>query len=120
MDAQRVIRLIGLGRTVLGLVALTLPEIPARPWVGQSVAGTTGGRVLARALGARDLVLGLGAVQTASPGWAAAGAGADALDALVTLGSFPELPRRGRFLVLLSAGGAAIAGGLAVRATKAG
>lgn len=113
------IRLIGLGRAVLGLVALTLPEIPARPWVGAPVARTAGGRVLARALGARDLVLGLGAVRTGSAGWGAAGAGADALDAAVTLGSFGDLPRRGRLLVLGSAGGAAIAGALAVRALAA-
>lgn len=119
MDARQVIRFIGLGRTLLGVVALTRPEIPARPWVGRSVAGTAGGRVLARALGARDLVLGLGAVRTGSGGWAAAGAAADALDAAVTLGSFADLPRRGRLLVLGSAGGAAVAGGWAVRTLTA-
>ncbi|HUR49526.1 MAG TPA: hypothetical protein VMY88_08395 [Acidimicrobiales bacterium] len=113
MDARQLIRFIGAGRTALGLIALTRPEVPARPWVGRAVASTPGGRVLARALGARDLVLGLGALISGSRGWAAAGAGADALDAAVTLGSFSDLPRRGRLLVLGSAGGAAIAGGLA-------
>lgn len=96
-----------------------MPEVPARPWVGRSVAGTTGGRVLARGLGARDLVLGLGAAGSGSSGWAAAGAAADALDAAVTLGSFAELPRRGRLLVLATAAGAAVAGGLAIRALAA-
>lgn len=84
------------------------------------MAATTGGRILARALGARDLVLGLGAVRTGSAGWAAAGAGADALDALITLGSFGELPRKGRLAVLAAAGGSAIAGGVALRALRAG
>lgn len=96
------------------MVALTFPELPARPWVGRPVADTPGGQVLARALGARDLALGIGALASGSRGWAAAGAAADALDAAVTLGSFSALPKRGRLLVLGSAGGAAIAGGLAV------
>lgn len=99
----------------LGVVALTFPEAPGKPWVG-SAAGSTGGHVLARALGGRDLVLGLGALTSREPArWALAGAGADALDAAITLGSFPRLPRWGRWLVLGSAGGAAIAGGLAAR-----
>lgn len=109
-------RFIGASRTLLGLVALTVPELPARPWVGRAAAATSGARVLARALGARDLVLGLGAVGSGSRGWAAAGAAADAMDAAVTLGAFQHLPRRGRVLVLGAAGGSAIAGGLAVRA----
>ena len=75
--------------------------------------------MLARALGARDLTLGLGALGSGNRGWAAAGAAADALDAAVTLGSFNELPRRGRLLVLGAAGGGAIAGGLAIRALTA-
>jgi len=119
VDARDVARLIGVGRTILGLVALAAPELPSRPWVGGAVAGTAGGKVLARALGARDLVLGLGAIGSNSRGWVAAGAVADGLDAFVTVGAFRDLPRRGRLLVLGSAGGAAIAGALALRALPA-
>ena len=73
---------------------------------------------MARALGSRDLALGLGAAGTGSRGWVAAGAVADALDVAVTLGYFGRLPKWGRLGVLVSAGGAAIAGALAVGALE--
>jgi hypothetical protein len=84
-------------------------------------------RVFGRALGARDIALGLGALsalqrQTAEPesacAWIAAGALSDALDVLASLTSWRDLPHRGRWLVVASAGGAALtgaAGALAVR-----
>ena len=72
---------------------------------------------MARAMGARDLVLGLGVLTSPDiRAWAAAGAVADALDAAATVGAFAALPRRGRLLVLASAAGAAAAGGLAIKA----
>ena len=115
VDARTIIRLIALGRTALGVVALTRPEIPGRPWVG-SGAGSTAGHVLARALGGRDLALGLGALTSPEPArWALAAAGADALDAAITMSTFARLPRWGRWMVLGSAAGAAIAGGWAAR-----
>jgi hypothetical protein len=49
------------GRVGLGLVALAWPAVPARPWVGAS-ADDLAARVFGRALGARDLALGLGAL----------------------------------------------------------
>ena len=106
------------GRVGLGLAALAWPSVPARPWVGSS-ADELGPRVLGRALGARDLALGLGALaaaRTAPSGarsagaWYAAGALSDALDVAVTTAAWPRLPRGTRWLVAASAGGAAIAG----------
>ena len=48
------------GRVGLGLAALARPAVvTGRPWVGPSGEGQAG-RVLGRALGARDLALGLG------------------------------------------------------------
>ncbi len=114
------------GRVALGLTALAWPSVPARPWVGGS-ADDLAVRVLARALGARDLALGLGALtalaRTAEePGsasaWVAAGALSDALDVAASLSSWRELPRATRWLVAASAGGAALvgaAGAVAVR-----
>src|SRR6201982_2936340 len=76
------------GRVALGLTALAWPSVPARPWVGAS-ADDLAARVFGRALGARDLALGLGALAAlqgpgADPGsaaaWVAAGALSDALD----------------------------------------
>jgi hypothetical protein len=57
-------------RVVLGVVALTRPSLPARPWVGAS-ADELGADVFGRALGARDLALGLGALAAAAAAAAA-------------------------------------------------
>jgi hypothetical protein len=106
------------GRIALGVAALIRPSVPARPWVGVS-ADELGAQVFGRALGARDLALGLGAlaaVRQAPSGsrsagaWYAAGALSDALDVAVTAAAWPRLPRATRWLIAASAGGAAIAG----------
>ena len=52
-------------------------------------------------------------------GKAAAGALSDALDVAASLASWPELPRITRWLVVFSAGGAALTGGAAAVATVA-
>jgi hypothetical protein len=105
-------------RVAVGVVALTWPSVPARPWVGASADELTA-EVLGRALGARDLALGLGtlaAIRKAPAGpWPAgalfaAGALSDALDVAITAAAWPRLPRTTRWLVAASAGGAAIAG----------
>ena len=107
------------GRVALGLTALAWPAVPARPWVGGAAADNLAARVFGRALGARDVALGLGALtalrrQAAEPGpacaWVIAGAMSDAFDVVATLSSWRELPRTGRWLVAASAGGAALAG----------
>lgn len=106
------------GRAGLGVAALLWPSVPGRPWVGP-VADEPGGRVLARALGARDLALGLGALAAAgmahadarpAGAWFAAGALSDALDVAVTAAAWRRLPPRTRWLVAASAAGAAAAG----------
>ena len=106
------------GRVALGVTALAWPAVPARPWVGAS-ADDVAARVFGRALGARDLALGLGALAalqgpTADAGsaraWVAAGALSDALDVVASVSSWRELPRVTRWLVAASAGGAALAG----------
>jgi len=122
-------RAVAAGRVALGLTALAWPSVPARPWVGSAADDLTA-RVFGRALGARDLALGLGALAAlqspaGEPGsasaWVAAGALSDALDVAASLASWRELPRIGRWLVVASAGGAALtgaAGALAVRASR--
>lgn len=78
------------GRVALGLAALTRPQVPARPWVGAS-AGDLAAEVFGRALGARDIALGLGALaafrqpRPAAVAWLAAGALSDALDVAVAM-----------------------------------
>jgi hypothetical protein len=116
------------GRVALGLTALVWPSVPARPWVG-GAADDLGARVFGRALGARDLALGLGALATlqgsdgGASAWVAAGALSDALDVVASVASWRELPQTGRWLVVASAGGAALAGAagaVAVRADRNG
>jgi len=116
------------GRVALGLAALAWPSVPARPWVG-AAADDLAARVFGRALGARDVALGLGALAAlqlpaAGPGsasaWVAAGALSDALDVAASLASWHDLPRVTRWLVVASAGGAALAGAAAALAGAAG
>jgi hypothetical protein len=106
------------GRVALGVTALAWPSVPARPWVGAAADGPAG-RVFGRALGGRDVALGLGALTAlagaaAEPGsasaWVAAGALSDAFDVAASLASWRELPRVTRWLVAASAGGAALVG----------
>ena len=109
---------VAIGRVALGVTALAWPWVPARPWVG-AAADDVAAQVFGRALGARDLALGLGALaalqgQAAAAGsaraWVAAGARSDALAVVASVKSWPELPRVTRWLVAASAGGAALAG----------
>ena len=124
-------RAVAAARVVIGLTALAWPSVPARPWVG-TAADDLAARVFGRALGARDLALGLGALTALQgPGaergsagaWVAAGALSDALDVVASLSSWRELPHRGRWLVVASASGAALtgaAGALALRPSGSG
>jgi hypothetical protein len=117
---------LGVARTAIGVVALAAPELVGRPWVGATARGTKG-RVLARALGGRDLALGLGtlaALQQLPPTgtapsdgvaglWVGMAAMADGLDVLATAIAWDELPAISRWLVAGSAAGAAVVGAAA-------
>jgi hypothetical protein len=97
------------------------PNLVARPWIGEA-ADSNGARLLARAMGGRDLALGLGTLrglaqsdQTGRP-WVALSGLADGIDALVTLMAFRSLPRRSRWgIAALTIGAAAVS----VRAASA-
>jgi hypothetical protein len=110
-------------RAALGVTALAFPSMVARPWVG-AAGDDLAGKVLGRALGARDLALGLGtlaALRTGpARGWMAAGALSDAFDVASSAASWPELPKVTRWLVAASAGGASVAGAIAVLALSDG
>ena len=109
------------GRVAIGVTALVWPALPSRPWVGAS-ADDLAARVFGRALGARDVALGLGALAAlrrpdtdagdlgSARAWVAAGALSDTLDVVASLASWRDLPRAGRWLVAASAAGAALVG----------
>jgi peptide-methionine (R)-S-oxide reductase len=114
-QARRLALANGIARSALGVVALTAPSVALGPWVGPA-ARDRSACMLARALGGRDLALGLGTVLalrhgTPVRGWVEAGGLADAGDAMVTLAAFARLPRKGRWAVLT----AALAGVVAAR-----
>src|SRR5580765_6643234 len=104
--------MLSLARVALGVTALVAPQLPARPWVGQD-ADRPSVRLLARALGARDVALGLGgllAMRHDAPvrGWIEGGAFADAGDFVATLLHFRSLPRLPRWgLLAITAGSVA-------------
>ncbi|MDA8264756.1 MAG: hypothetical protein M0T79_05300 [Actinomycetota bacterium] len=108
--AQVTLALAG-ARAVIGAVAWVAPKAALKAWVGSEVSSQSGGRLLGRALGARDLALGAGAIlayRRGRPvrGWVEAGVLADAGDAVATLVGFRQLPKRTRWAVLASTVGA--------------
>ena len=112
--AQSLGLLVAGARAVLGVVALAAPGVVARPWIGEDPTGLATA-VLGRALGGRDLALGLGALaarrdRAGLRRWVLAGALADAGDVATTVATFPRLAPRGRAVVLASAGSALAAG----------
>jgi hypothetical protein len=89
------------------------PAAAIRAWTGGPA--TTAARVAARGLGARDVVLGVGALAALSGEgsarrWLQGAAVADAADFAATLAAFDDLPRVRRALWLLTAGTAAVVG----------
>ncbi|MCU1489608.1 MAG: hypothetical protein JWM85_1013 [Acidimicrobiaceae bacterium] len=94
-----------------------MPGWVAAPWIGREAAATPGARLLGRALGGRDLALGLGALLAAQHdaplrGWVEAGLLSDTGDTLATLLAFKKLPRFTRWLILATTLGAVAAAAL--------
>ncbi len=105
----------GVTRAGVGAAFLTLPRTTAAAWVGEATAAQPGVDVLARALGARELLLGMGLVLAAARGrpvrgWLMAGVAADAADAAVSVAARQELPRNKVIMVAAVAAFSAAAG----------
>jgi hypothetical protein len=103
------------------------PKLYARSWVGSDAAGRSATKVLAQALGARDLVLGTGGFLALRAGdterarqWFAAQGLTDAVDLLATVRA-TDLPLASRVFASIVAGGsAAIAASYVASADRAG
>jgi hypothetical protein len=113
-EARSAARVLATARVALGVTAFGLPRLPATPWIGKD-ASRPSARVMARALGARDVALGMGALvamnrEAPTKGWLEAGALADAGDVAATLLGWQSAPRFGRWLVLLAAGAGVVTG----------
>jgi hypothetical protein len=102
--------LLAVGRSAIGLSMLARPSIAMTSWIGRR-GRTPAAAVLGRAIGARDLAIGLGALAGLRGGgalraWLAAGILADAGDLAATLADRDSLPRGAAPLI----GGAAATG----------
>jgi hypothetical protein len=109
MNSRQVALVLARSRAVLGLAALTLPGLFDRVWLGGAKA-TPSAKAVTRALGAREIVLGIGTLtsvkeQTQGPEWLSMGAVADGVDAAVSL-LVRGAPRRTRVIALVAAGSA--------------
>ena len=113
MDYRQLVRAISTGRVVVGGALVVLPGLAGSRWIGDA-ARSSEVKVFTRALGVRDLALGLGALQAldgdapAEP-WVTAGLLSDAVDLVATtralraLGPTRALPGRA-----MAAGAAAV------------
>jgi hypothetical protein len=122
MDERLIARFTAAGRIAVGAGFVAHPALAMRPWLGTEARKPVV-RLLSRALGARDLVLGIGTLATledrpALQRWLQAALIADTTDFAVTLAERDHLPRSGRALVLAIAGGAVALGGAAVAAGR--
>src|SRR3954454_24749954 len=95
--------LMSLGRLGFGVAFIAQPNLMERAWIGKQ-ARVPGAQVLARAVGARDLAVGLGGVQAVARGDGSAGpwlraaaicAGVDCGATLAPGRRIPKEPRNG-------------------------
>jgi hypothetical protein len=111
-QARQAARWFSYARIGLGVAAIVAPTLPARPWIGDD-ADRPSVKLLARALGARDVALGIGAVLAMNHdapvrGWIEGGGFADAGDLAATLLHFRSLPRVTRWGLIALTSGAAV------------
>lgn len=110
--------LISLGRFIFGVAFIVKPTLMEPAWIGKQ-ARHPGAQLLARAVGARDLVLGLGGLQavareeSSAPAWLAAGGVCDAVDFGATWAAGGRIPRQARTGVLAIAGVSALVSAIA-------
>ena len=114
--------LISFGRLVFGIAFIAKPTLMERAWIGKQ-ARVPGAQLLARAVGARDLVLGLGGLQavarddgSARP-WMAAGGICDGVDFGATWAAGRTIPRQARAGVLVIAAVSSVLSALAAVGT---
>lgn len=114
MEPERIAALSALGRIAIGTTALAAPGLLGRLWLGAG-GSSPEAKLLMRALGARDLALGIGlraALKRGAPvrGWLEGGAVADAVDCGATLAARGSIPPVSRLVVAGIAGSAVATG----------
>ena len=114
---------ISLGRILFGTVFIAEPKVMDQGWIGKQ-ARMPGAQVLSRAVGARDLALGLGGLQAAARNdgsarsWMGAAALCDAVDFGATYAAGRKIPRTARTTVLALAASGAVLSALAAAGSR--
>jgi hypothetical protein len=119
---------LALNRVAFGVNFLGSPARAGRLWIGAAAARRPESRVFGRALGARDLALGLGALRALQEGdddaaraWMAGHALSDGADLLATLAARRELPAGpAAFAVAVAGASTAIGAAAAMRLGRDG
>jgi hypothetical protein len=122
MDVERLARGLAINRISFGIGLILAPRMYGRTWVGSDAAARDTTKVLARALGARDLALGAGGLEALRSGdgerarrWFAAQGATDAVDLVATVAARGvPLPAR-VFAAAMAGGSAAIAAAYVLR-----
>lgn len=106
----------GVGRAALGAGFIVMPGLLGKLWIGDE-AETPGAKLLIRAVGVRDLVLGVGILSAlrgrGARTWVQAAALSDAVDVTAAAIAGDSIPSYARWAVFLLGGSSAIQGAIA-------
>jgi hypothetical protein len=114
MDSHHLLRLLSVGRILVGASLTLAPKRFGRGWFGDAV-DSPATRTAIRALGIRDLALGAITFRALERGddlqeLLALGAACDTVDALATARSLPALPKAGALVTIGVASSATVVG----------
>lgn len=122
MDRHHLIRLLAVGRIAVGSGLVLAPRLFGGTWFG-AAATQPATQVAIRALGIRDLVLGVGTYRALDQGtdvatWVSLGVACDAVDAVATAAGARDLPRLGALATIAVASSATAIGVSALRSVE--
>lgn len=114
---RKVALLFAAGRAAFGILLLVRPKAIAPAWIGAEDADRPAPEMIVRMIGARDFVVGMGAVLAIvnggrARGWLEAGVMADLADTVITAAYLGKTPAQGSAVTL---GMATVAGAIGYR-----
>lgn len=118
MDHRQLVRMLSVGRVVVGASLTLAPGLVGKMWVGEG-GDTVSTKLAFRTMGIRDLALGAGTLHALATGeparsWVLLSAVADAVDATATAMAFRHIPLRASIPAIATAATAAVVGAVAV------
>ena len=113
MEDRELARQLALGRVAVGVASVIAPGLALRSWLGKDTSA--GAKVLGRAFGVRDALLGVGTLQAIDRDdrvkeWLVGGLIADATDFTATVLARKSLKKRHVALMALASGSATAIG----------